>query len=161
MEFLSVLDATFSYHTQSPDNESSPPSEASKTSRLEHITKTQELFTRIAKEDGKKDRSGLLGLLELEKRARQHGLSQGPIFTFLKIPLDLTDSDLDAERFVSLMQQYFEDIGDKACCFEDLKPYLVLEGTEFSRWTSFLESVPSSFVSGPESSKLIFILISL
>jgi N-terminal acetyltransferase B complex non-catalytic subunit len=48
---------------------------------------------------------------------------------------------------VDLMESYFNFIGDKACCFEDLKPYLFLEGTELLRWTSFLESIPLSSVS--------------
>jgi N-acetyltransferase B complex (NatB) non catalytic subunit len=47
----------------------------------------------------------------------------------------------------TLMQQYFERFGDKACCFEDLKPYLTLEAENLVKWTSFLEAVPASFVS--------------
>lgn len=45
------------------------------------------------------------------------------------------------------MQDYFIRVGHKACCFEDLKPYLVLEENELTKWTSFLEAVPASFVS--------------
>ena len=45
------------------------------------------------------------------------------------------------------MQQYFERFGDKACCFEDLKPYLTLGAEDLVKWTSFLEAVPASFVS--------------
>lgn len=45
------------------------------------------------------------------------------------------------------MQQYFERFGDKACCFEDLKPYLTMGGGDLVKWTSFLEAVPTSFVS--------------
>jgi N-terminal acetyltransferase B complex non-catalytic subunit len=64
-----VLDATFSYDTTLSNEESS----AVECSR--HIQRSRELFTRIAEEDGQKDRSGLLALLELEKRARARGLS--------------------------------------------------------------------------------------
>lgn len=48
---------------------------------------------------------------------------------------------------VTLVQQYFERFGDKACCFEDLKPYLTMEIEDLVKWTSFLENVPTSFVS--------------
>ena len=44
------------------------------------------------------------------------------------------------------MQQYFEKVGDKACCFEDLKPYQILKGEDSIKWTSFLESVTENFV---------------
>lgn len=47
----------------------------------------------------------------------------------------------------TLVQQYFERFGDKACCFEDLKPYLTMETENLVKWTSFLEDVPTSLVS--------------
>ena len=50
-------------------------------------------------------------------------------------------------RLVDLMERYFNEIGDKVCCFEDLKPYTVLGSDEHCRWIAFLESVPSMFVS--------------
>ncbi|KAH8105690.1 hypothetical protein DFH11DRAFT_1882876 [Phellopilus nigrolimitatus] len=56
--------------------------------------------------DGWRDHNALLALIELEKRTRQNWF--GSDFAVL-------------ERF-----------GDKACCFEDLKPYAVLEGSELS-----------------------------
>ena len=45
------------------------------------------------------------------------------------------------------MESYFNLVGDKACCFEDLRPYLSLETADQVRWTAFLESIPLSFVS--------------
>jgi N-terminal acetyltransferase B complex non-catalytic subunit len=42
------------------------------------------------------------------------------------------------------MQQYFLNVGDKACCFEDLKPYLQLETDDLSLWTQFLDSLTPS-----------------
>jgi N-terminal acetyltransferase B complex non-catalytic subunit len=45
------------------------------------------------------------------------------------------------------MESYFNLVGDKACCFEDLRPYLSLEGEDRARWTSFLESITFSSVS--------------
>ncbi|KAG6917964.1 hypothetical protein DXG01_017148 [Tephrocybe rancida] len=122
LEFLSVLDATFSYLTASEGSSTASPG------CLEHVAQTQELFTKLAQQDGPKDRSAALALLELEKRARAHGISR------------------DSERLVNLMQQYFTQVGDKACCFEDLKPYLVLEEQESIKWTSFLQAVPPNFL---------------
>jgi len=45
------------------------------------------------------------------------------------------------------MKEYFFQVGDKACCFEDLKPYLDLEKNELLAWTTYLESVSRTFVS--------------
>ncbi|KAF9464770.1 N-acetyltransferase B complex non catalytic subunit-domain-containing protein [Collybia nuda] len=137
LEFLSVLNATFCYLDPSQNDSSSTLSEGAKVHCAEHITRTQELFTRLALEDGSKDRSSMLGLLELEGRARKYGLSTSPA------------------RLVTLMEHYFEEIGDKACCFEDLKPYLDLEGNECLKWTSFLEATPASFNSPNELRRLI------
>ncbi len=39
------------------------------------------------------------------------------------------------------MQQYFATFCDKACCFEDLKPFVGdLETSELGRWEQFLQS---------------------
>jgi N-terminal acetyltransferase B complex non-catalytic subunit len=72
LEFLAVLDATFYCLVISPTT--------LEDAKKECATKAQEtrvLFTRVVEEDGCKDRSGLLALLELEKRARDHGVSEG------------------------------------------------------------------------------------
>jgi N-terminal acetyltransferase B complex non-catalytic subunit len=37
----------------------------------------QALFKEVAERDGSTDRSGLLAQLELEKRSRAHGISEG------------------------------------------------------------------------------------
>ena len=55
-----------------------PQTDEERMSIQENIAKTAALFANIAEEDMRKDRSGLLGLLELEKRARAHGLASGP-----------------------------------------------------------------------------------
>ncbi|EEB95702.1 hypothetical protein MPER_05286 [Moniliophthora perniciosa FA553] len=39
-----------------------------------------------------------------------------------------------------LMCRYFEMFGDKTCCYEDMKPYLILSPEDVSKWTDFLES---------------------
>lgn len=98
--------------------------------------------------DGSKDRSGLLALLELEKRARIHGVTTG-LYDFLSSTLrsHISSFVLEPSRMVTLMKTYFERIGDKACCFEDLKPYLSLDDDDLSQWTAYLNSVSPSFVS--------------
>lgn len=68
LEFLAVLDGAL------PDT---TPLKIAEAEGRDKITHAQELFVKIAEEDGLKDRSGQLALLDLEKRARLHGLSQG------------------------------------------------------------------------------------
>ena len=48
---------------------------------------------------------------------------------------------------LSLLRKYFEKFGDKACCFEDLKPYVTPEDDTLTQFKSSLESVSSDFVS--------------
>lgn len=48
---------------------------------------------------------------------------------------------------VDLLQQYFDQFGDKAVCYEDLQPYISLDADDLSRWSSFLTSIPFSSVS--------------
>ncbi|KAJ7774915.1 actin cytoskeleton organization protein [Mycena metata] len=132
LEFLSVLDATFSSLVSSAE-----PDEAAKTECTLQVAKTQELLAKLAEQDGPRDRSGLLALLELEKRARFHGISN------------------DTDRLVDLMKRYFQEIGDKACCYEDLKPYLALEGEDATKWMSYLQSLTPSFTSTNDLRRLI------
>ncbi|PPR03615.1 hypothetical protein CVT24_007731 [Panaeolus cyanescens] len=107
LEFLAVINATFN--------------EEDSDLLKESVQKTQKIFTDIAAQDGLKDRSALLALIEVEQRAHERGISQSPP--------------------VSLMEEYFEKFGNKACCFEDLKPYVKSAlGNDLSHWTSFLES---------------------
>ncbi|OCH92238.1 hypothetical protein OBBRIDRAFT_791472 [Obba rivulosa] len=119
LEFLAVLDAAFA------DVAGQEVDEAKKAACSEAVAKTRELLAQIAEEDGRRDRSGLLALLELEKRARAHNVSIGP-------------SELQ-----DLLQRYFQRVGDKACCFEDLKPYIDLQDDELSTWSAFLKSQTS------------------
>ncbi|KAF9265486.1 actin cytoskeleton organization protein [Marasmius fiardii PR-910] len=120
LEFLSVLDATFSQISAISD-------EQSKTERLQHLHKTEEFFSNIAEADGKKERAGSLALLELEHRARTHNLSQ------------------DSSRLVTLLCEYFAMFGNKNCCYEDIRPYLTLSSDELSQWTQYLEAVPGAY----------------
>ncbi|TFY83713.1 hypothetical protein EWM64_g296 [Hericium alpestre] len=125
LEFLSVIDATFD---ASSDDQGELP---------QCIERILEFFAGIAENDGKADRSGPLALLELEKRARAQGLSTDP------------------SRLVDLLLQYLEQFGDKPVLYEDLKPYIELEGDDLARWTSHLESLPHSTSSVQELQRSI------
>lgn len=46
----------------------------------------------------------------------------------------------------TLVQTYFDNFGNKACCFEDLKPY-VTETAPLHGFINYLELIPKSFVS--------------
>ncbi|ETW85831.1 hypothetical protein HETIRDRAFT_308984 [Heterobasidion irregulare TC 32-1] len=120
LEFVSVLDATFSSITSGDANDSS------REECTQHISKTLEFLNNVAQNDKNKDRSAPLALLELERRAREHGVSTEP------------------SRMVDLLQQYFDQFGDKAVCYEDLRPYISLDADDLSRWSSFLTSIPFS-----------------
>lgn len=61
LEFLAVLDATFSAEGDT----------------VEYVGATRAFFNEIAERDGRKDRSSSLALLELEKRARERSISKG------------------------------------------------------------------------------------
>lgn len=70
-----MLDATFADLTGDVAD-----ADAAKAAVAERIVKAREFFGKVVEEDGVKDRSGHLALLELEKRARHHGLSTGECF---------------------------------------------------------------------------------
>lgn len=73
LEFLAVLDATFADLT---GGETKPSEEALDAVRA-NVQETKNALLGVVEKDGLKDRSGLLALLELEKRARAHGLVDG------------------------------------------------------------------------------------
>ncbi|KAI0362109.1 actin cytoskeleton organization protein [Trametes cingulata] len=127
LEFLAVLDGTFADLTSDPSDV-----EAAKAAVAERIPKTREFFGKVVEEDGVKDRSGHLALLELEKRSRHHGLAT------------------DSTALNSLLESYFQSFGGKACCYEDLKPYIALEGDELAQWTAVLEKQTATFTSVPD-----------
>lgn len=45
----------------------------------------------------------------------------------------------DPKVLENYLKSYFDQFGDKACCFEDLKPYIVLDGESLAEWTSHLK----------------------
>ncbi|CCM04607.1 uncharacterized protein FIBRA_06789 [Fibroporia radiculosa] len=118
LEFTAVLNVTFGEENLDPDT--------SRTALEEKVSLARDFFVQVAEDDGRKDRSGLLALLELEKRARAHGVSKDP-----------------GELFM-LLEKYYHRFGDKLACFEDLRPYIQLEESELSVWSSFLESQSTS-----------------
>lgn len=132
LEFLAVVDATIADVTPQ-----SLESDEARTNIEENISKAAELFTSVADEDMRKDRSGLLALLELEKRSREHGLSSAPA------------------ALNELLEKYFTRFGDKACCFEDLRPYIAMDSDALTRWTTFLESQHSTFTNVSELNRYI------
>ena len=121
LEFLAVLDATFSAEGDT----------------TELVESTRKFFTEIAERDGQKDRSGPLALLELEKRAMERSVSKG-IFNTSPDLLFTLSIVVDPKVLGNYLKSYFDQFGDKACCFEDLKPYIVLDGESLTEWTSHL-----------------------
>jgi N-terminal acetyltransferase B complex non-catalytic subunit len=132
------MDATF----LGSDSDEVAGSDADRQERLDRVSRTRDLFTRLAELDGKKDRTAFLAVLELEKRARVHGLSHGQRACFAEFPL--TDARPEPRLLVDAMEGYFKRFGDKPCCFEDIKPYLSLDDSEVPRWVQFLTSVTPS-----------------
>ena len=61
LEVLAILDATFSAERDT----------------AEYVEEARKFFVEIAQRDGRKDRSGALALLELEKRAIERSVSKG------------------------------------------------------------------------------------
>lgn len=52
----------------------------------------------------------------------------------------------------ALLKLYIERFGDKACCFEDLKPYIALQDAdELRKVTDFLDSLSLEAVRPPPS----------
>ena len=67
LEFLAVLDAALPSTSSSCIDSDVHPK----------IHRSKALFMKVVEEDGLKDRSGLLALLELERRTRLHNINQG------------------------------------------------------------------------------------
>ncbi|KAL0946591.1 hypothetical protein HGRIS_012792 [Hohenbuehelia grisea] len=121
LEFLSMLDAVYPPNMADDD--------AAKTECSARIEHARSVFEAVAEKDGLKDRSGPLALLELERRARKHGCSNDP------------------ERLLNLLKSYFDKFGSKACCFEDVKPFIDFDGEVLANWTSYLQSKETSLTS--------------
>ena len=102
MTFLSYLDSVFAIAT-GPD--------VSDTSAL---TEVQTLLRSLSETDGRKERGSHLARLEFETRLR--ALSPD-------VAAKIAPSE-GREPLGALLEAYFDTFGDKACCFEDLSPYV-------------------------------------
>ncbi|OAX41971.1 hypothetical protein K503DRAFT_427433 [Rhizopogon vinicolor AM-OR11-026] len=131
LEFVSVLDAAFA-----PVRESDTSDER-KSECSQNLEKTRVSLAEIAEFDGLKHRSAPLALLELEKKALSHGITS------------------DVNILVESMENYFSQFSDKACCFEDLRPYVDLGVEAKSRWISFLASQGLSFVTAADLQRVV------
>ncbi|GJN88621.1 hypothetical protein Rhopal_001587-T1 [Rhodotorula paludigena] len=92
----------------SPD--SVPPVSPDRTAPL---VAARDLFRRLSTDSpkAKVERGYLLALVELAKEGQARGWAQ-------------------ADELLPLVEQYFERFGGKACCFDDLYPYLAVLGDE-------------------------------
>lgn len=120
LEFVSILDATFlpatRHQSMQPDLE-------------QRVAKTRDLFTKVAEQDGGRDRTAWLGLMELERVCGVH-----------EVPTE-------SSRLLNLLKHYFEVFGDKAACYEDIRTYTDLDSDVLSDWIAFIEKTahtPSS-----------------
>ncbi|KAG8964769.1 hypothetical protein FRC03_001380 [Tulasnella sp. 419] len=94
------------------------------------ISEAKEFLAKLAEKDGFGERGSHMALLHLEKSLRLYneGKDNSP---------DLLES----------MKDYFIKFSDRACCFEDVKPYageLCSTSSELSQWISFLEEQRSA-----------------
>lgn len=55
----------------------------------------------------------------------------------------------DPKVLENYLKSYFDKFGDKACCFEDLKPYIVLDDESLSEWSSHLKQTQMATVTQP------------
>jgi len=55
---------------------------------------------------------------------------------------------LGLTRLGSLLEEYYAKFGDKPSCFEDLLPYVGLEGDDPTQWTRLLDETSITFVGG-------------
>lgn len=131
LEFVSVIDAAFA-SVQGPD-----VSEEGKSECSENVARTRGFLNEIAELDGSNNRSASLALLELEKNAFSHRISS------------------DESALVDSMENYFSQFGDKACCFEDLRPCVNLGADANSRWINFLASQEPSFATTGDLQRVI------
>lgn len=71
LEFKSLLDAAFA-----PLAGDAEPSEEARSQCTENVEDIREFLENIKREDGRRDRSASLALVDLAHRERKHGLSK-------------------------------------------------------------------------------------
>jgi hypothetical protein len=60
-----------------------------------------------------------------------------------------TPTSVEPSRLLDLLKRYIDIFGDKATCYEDLRPYADLHSDILSDWIAFLEGIPHIPVSFP------------
>ena len=58
----------------------------------------------------------------------------------------IAQSETDPTALHSLLDSYFQSFGGKACCYEDLRPYIEFEGEDLAQWNAVLEKQTATFV---------------
>ncbi|KAH9996784.1 actin cytoskeleton organization protein [Russula vinacea] len=86
----------------------------------QRVAKTRDLFLKNAQ----------LALMELEKLCVLHEVPSEP------------------SRLLNLLKHYFEGLGDKAACHEDLRPYTNLDSKMLPDWITFIEKTTHTPSSG-------------
>ncbi|GAB1517939.1 hypothetical protein RhiTH_000995 [Rhizoctonia solani] len=93
----------------------------------ELYAETVDIFTKISQKDGADERAAPLALIQFEVDRRK------------------TDIKLDSvapDNLYLLLTKYFEKIGSKACCYDDLADAIASlpeDSSELSKWIKFLE----------------------
>lgn len=147
MDFLAVLDAAFSPSSPA-DGDSDADADANANASkpdIARVASARKLFATLAEEDGTRERAPLLALLDVEKRAAQCGLAEdfsaySPGFRPLCCR-KLTLTEGADNGLLGLLKLYLSRFGDKACCFDDLKPYVQLDGEQLTQWVAHLDSL--------------------
>ncbi|CAE6412720.1 unnamed protein product [Rhizoctonia solani] len=109
-----------------------PPAEGETESKPilssgELYAETVDIFTKISEKEGADERAAPLALIHLEVDRRK-----------ADVKLDSVASD----ALYTGLTKYFEKIGNKACCFDDLVDAIAIlpeDGPELSKWIEFLE----------------------
>ncbi|ELU45017.1 actin cytoskeleton organization protein [Rhizoctonia solani AG-1 IA] len=101
----------------------------------ELYAETVDIFTKISQKDGADERAAPLALIQFEVDRRK------------------TDIKLDSvapDNLYLLLTKYFEKIGSKACCYDDLADAIASlpeDSSELSKWIKFLEDQTEDLVS--------------
>ena len=141
LSFLSYLDSTFGLIA------SSSPGDDLTVRGL--LTETWTFLNELAAKDGRKERGAHLARLEFSKRMRERhrtspSLEESGIYAVL----------LEQDGLLSMMKGYIANFSEKACCFEDLKPYVntlsVVSGEdELKMWLQYLAEQESNVRAPP------------
>ena len=79
-------------------------------------------------------------------RSGQKSVLFQKVFRKTRGPLLVLNIVEDPEVLENYLKSYFDQCGDKACCLEDLKPYIVLDDDRLQNWTSYLRQTPMGTV---------------